>query len=197
MMREGEAHADLCGKLGTVVARAEQPDRRQRRIVGHRHHVVVGVARREIARLPQGQLMQPLQEIVALALIEPAAQRVSRGAVGARRAAEAKIDAARKQRLQHLEALRDDQRRMVRQHHAAGADADILRHRRDLPDHHVRRGARHRCEVVMLGEPVADIAEAIDVARQIDAVAQRRGGFGCCGDDGKVEDGERKHDGLS
>ena len=49
----------------------------------------------------------------------------------------------------------------------------------------------------MLGKPVADIAEPIDMARQIDAVAQRRGGLGCSGDDGKVEDGEREHDGLS
>ena len=40
----------------------------------------------------------------------------------------------------------------------------------------------------MLGEPVADIAEPIDMARQIDAVAQRRGGLCACGDDGEVED---------
>ena len=40
----------------------------------------------------------------------------------------------------------------------------------------------------MLGEPVADKAEPIDVARQVDAVAQRGGGFCAGGDDGKVED---------
>ena len=70
--------------------------------------------------------MQPLEEIVALALIEPAAQRIGGGAVGARGAAETEIDAAGKQRLQHLEALGDDQRRVVRQHHAARADADVF-----------------------------------------------------------------------
>ena len=70
--------------------------------------------------------MQPLEKIVALAAIEPAAQRMRRGPVGARRAAEAEIDAAGKQRLQHLEALGHHQRRMVRQHHAAGADPDPL-----------------------------------------------------------------------
>ena len=146
------------------------------------------MARREIAGLPQDQFVQPLEEIVALAAVEPAAQRVGRGAVGARRAAEAEIDAAGKQRLQHLEALGHHQRRMVGQHHAAGADPDVLRHRRDLPDHHVGRGARDRGEVVMLGEPVADIAEPIDMARQVDAVAQRRGRLGAGGDDGEVED---------
>ena len=40
----------------------------------------------------------------------------------------------------------------------------------------------------MLGEPVADEAEPIDMARQVDAVAQRGGGFCACGDDGKIED---------
>ncbi|MGY3424904.1 hypothetical protein ACVWZW_005379 [Bradyrhizobium sp. F1.13.4] len=81
-----------------------------------------------------------------------------------------------------------DQRRVIGQHHAAGADADVLRHRRDLPDHHVGRWTRDRGEVVMLGEPVADIAEPVDMARQVDAVAQRRGGHCACCDDGEVED---------
>ena len=83
--------------------------------------------------------MQPLEEIVALAAIQPAAQRVRGGAVGAGRAAEAEVDAAGKQRLQRPEALGDDQRRVVGQHDAAGADADVRRHRGDLPDHQLGR----------------------------------------------------------
>ena len=137
--------------------------------------------------------MQPLEEIVALAAIQPAAQRVGRGAVGAGRAAEAEIDAAGKQRLQHLEALGDHQRRMVGQHHAAGADADVFRHCGDLPNHQIGRGTCDRCQIVMLGQPVPDIAEPVDMARQIDAVAQRGGWFGAGGDDGEVEDGKWDH----
>ena len=41
-----------------------------------------------------------------------------------------------------LEALRHHQRRVVRQHHAAGADADALGRGRDLADHDVGCGAR-------------------------------------------------------
>ncbi len=119
--------------------------------------------------------MQSFEEIIALPGVEPAAQRIGGGAIGAGCAAEAEIDPSRKQRFQHLEALGDHQRRMVGQHHPAGADADVLCHGRDLADHQVRRGARDRGEVVMLGEPVADIAEAVGMARQIDTVAQRRG----------------------
>ena len=32
------------------------------------------------------------------------------------------------------------------------------------------------------------LAEHIDMARQVDAVAQRRGGLRACGDDGEIED---------
>ncbi len=197
MMRKREAHADLRGQFRAVVAGAEQPDRRQRRIVGHRHHIVVGMAGRKIAGLPQRQFVQPFEEVVALAAIEPAAQRVRGGAIGARRAAEAEIDPAGKQRLQHLEALRHHQRRMVGQHHAAGADPDAAGHRGDLPDHQVGRRARHRGQVVMLGQPVADVAQRVRMARQIDAVAQRRGRAGARGDDGEVEDRERDHGRLN
>ena len=169
---------DLRREFRTVVAGAEQPDRRQRRLVGHRHHIVVGVAGRKIAGLPQDQFLQPLEKIVALAAVEPAAQRVRGGAVGARRAAEAQIDPAGKQRLQHLEPLGHHQRRVVGQHHPAGADPDMAGHRGDLPDHQVGRGARDRGQIVMFGQPVADIAQRIGVARQIDAVAQGHGRLG-------------------
>src|ERR1700692_785898 len=45
----------------------------------------------------------------------------------------------------------------------------------------------------MLGQPVADIAQRVGVARQVDAVAQRRRRLGAGGDDGEVEDGKRDH----
>src|SRR5882672_8613205 len=45
----------------------------------------------------------------------------------------------------------------------------------------------------MLGQPIADITECIGVTRQIDTVAQRRGGFCACRDDRQVQNGERKH----
>jgi len=70
----------------------------------------------------------------------------------------------------------------------SGADADIFGHRGDLPDHQIGRRARDRSQIVMLGQPVADIAEPIDMARQVDAVAKGCSRFGTCGDDGEVED---------
>ena len=60
------------------------------------------MAGRKAAGLPQNRFLQPFEEVVALTAVEPAAQRMRGGAVGARRAAEPEIDPAGKQRLQHL-----------------------------------------------------------------------------------------------
>ena len=46
---------------------------------------------------------------------------------------------------------------------------------------------------MVLRQPIPDKTKRIGVPRQIDAVAQRRGGTGSRGDDGKVENGERNH----
>ena len=192
MVGESEAHADLGGEFGRIIAGAEQPDRRQRRIVGHRHHVVVGMAGREIAGLPQGQFVQPLEEIVALAAFEPAAQRVGGGAVGARRAAEPEIDPAGKQRLQHLEPFGHHQRRVVGQHHAAGADPNISVTAAICPI--IRSGAGLATERGYDVRPASSgHSRGLGMARQIDAVAQRRGRFGAGGDDGQVEDRKWNH----
>ena len=82
---------------------------------------------------------------------------------------------------------------MVRQHHAAGADAQALGRRGDLPDHDVGRRACDVGHVVMLGHPVAGEAEPVGETREIDAVAQRLRAGRAGGDGREVEDGQRKH----
>ena len=80
------------------------------------------MAFRKAALLEQQQFLEAVEEIVARGIVLPPPQRVGRHRIGAGRAAEAEIDAARKQAFQHLVAFGDLQRRVVRQHHAAGAD---------------------------------------------------------------------------
>jgi CubicO group peptidase (beta-lactamase class C family) len=152
-----------------------------------------GVVCRPAAGLPQNQLLQTLKEVVAFTPVLAPAQCNGGDAVRARRAPQAEIDTPWKQRLEGAEALSDDKRRMVRQHHAAGADPDFLRRRRDLPDQDVGRGNRDRGQIVMLGDPVADIAEPIGVACEIDTVAQGRRGRRAGRDESKVKDGKRRH----
>ena len=75
--------------------------------------------------------------------------------------------------LQHLETFGDHQRRVVHQHHAARTHTNVPRRRRDLPDHDLGRGAGDAREVVMLGEPIALVAESIGEPRQIQRIAER------------------------
>ena len=61
-------------------------------------------------------------------------KRAQRELVGARGAAEPEVDAAGKQPRQRAELFGDDERRVVRQHDAAGADPDGLCAGRDMAD---------------------------------------------------------------
>ena len=161
------------GELRAVVARTEQPDRRQRDVVPAWRARCGTDGFREAVVLEQHQLLEASQEIVVVAGVLPSPQRVGGDRVGAGRAPEAEIDASGKQRLEHLEALGDHQRRVVRQHDAARADAHVLGNRGDLADHDVGRGAGDRRQVVVLGDPVAREAEPVGEAGEVERVAQR------------------------
>ena len=187
---EREGQAELAGQVGAVVARPEQPegglvaagrgglDRR------------VGVPLREAAGEVGDQLGQELGEVLAVRALGAAAEGVGGGRVRARGAADAQVDAAGGERLQHPELLGDDQRGVVGQHHTAGAEADGRRLARHPGQEHGgrRRGdARHR---VVLGDPVAPVAEALDLPGEAQGAGQRVGGRGARAHRGQVEDGQ-------
>ena len=132
--------------------------------------------RRKAARFQQHKFVEAVEEIILLTDALAAAQCIGRRRVGARRAAQAKVDAAGKERLQHLETLGHHQRCMVRQHHAARANAHIFGDRRDLPDHNVGRRARYCRQIMMLRHPIAPEGQAVGEARKIERIAQ-----GLCG----------------
>ena len=91
------------------------------------------------AAFQQDQFLKAFEKLIAFARVLAAAQGVGRHLVSARRAAEAKVDAAGKQRLQHLKAFGDHERRMVHQHYAARPDTNVFGHGGDLPNHDLRR----------------------------------------------------------
>ena len=98
---------DRRGEFGTVAARAEQPHRRQRHVRGHGVHGAERMALGKAAAFQHDQFLKTLEELITLAGVLPSAQRVGGDRIGPRRAAEAEIDAAGKQRLQYLETFRD------------------------------------------------------------------------------------------
>jgi hypothetical protein len=66
----------------------------------------------------------------------------------------------------------------VREHHAATAHADLLGGGGHGGDQHLGRGARERGRGVVLGEPVARVAEQLGVAAEVNRVVEclRRSG---------------------
>ena len=98
-MRERKAGADMGRKLRAVAARAEKIERRQRHVRRHGVHLAKRMALRKQPPLERQQLLEAVEEIVAGRIVLAATQRIGGRRVGARRAAEAEIDAAGEQSL--------------------------------------------------------------------------------------------------
>jgi len=116
----------------------------------------------------QEKLLKPLQKVVFAETLLPPPQRIGRDRIRAGRAAEPEIDAAGKQRLEHLEAFSHHERRVVGQHDTAGTHPHALGRRRDLPDHDLGCGTRDRRQVVMFGDPIARVAKAVGEPREVE-----------------------------
>ena len=104
--------------------------------VSRRERVALGNRVLEVGE----QLGELLREVVGRALAAVALKRVRRGRVGAGRPAEPEVDPPRVQPGEHAERLGHLERAVVREHHAAAADADALGGGGDRPDQHL--GAR-------------------------------------------------------
>src|SRR5271165_6267280 len=87
------------------------------------------------------------------------------------------------------EQFGDDERRMVRQHDAAGADADTIRTGSDMGERHRRRRAGDPRQVVMLGHPETAKAQSLHMPREVERVTQRLTGIAAFGDRGKIKNG--------
>ena len=82
---------------------------------------------------------------------------------------------------------------MVRQHDAAGADANRRRAAGDMRDDNRRRRARDRRHVVMLGQPVAVIAPRSACRARSSEFRECLRGRCCRSDRGEVENRARNH----
>ena len=113
--------------------------------------------------------------------------------VRSRRTAETQIDPVAIQRGQRSELLGDHERRVIRQHDAAGPDANRARAIRHVSDDDGSGRACDPAHSVMLGEPESQIAELLGVPGENTRIAERLRGRGPLGDRGEVEDGEWGH----
>jgi len=153
--------------------------------------VVVGDAVPEVGE----EFVELVGEVVGRALLAIALEGECGLAVGARRAADAEVDAVRIHPGEHGEGLGDFQRAVVREHDPTGPDAEAGGGGRDGGDEDFGRGAREAGRGVVFGDPVAVVAEGVGESRQVDGVAQGVPAGRAFGDGGLIEDAESEHRG--
>jgi hypothetical protein len=124
-------------------------------------------------------VIEIVRERLDVAVVAPRSptQRQRGHRVGARRAADAEVDATGMRGLQERELLGDGQRRVVGQHHAAGPQPQLRRVCAKERDQHRRAGGRDGGHVVVLGHPVAGVAEVVG---RLCEVSRRRKRIGRC-----------------
>ena len=142
-------------------ARAEDPERRRGGAGRHRAHPGEGMAGRQLVMEKADEIGELLGELLQPQRPRPLSQRPRGALVAAGRAADAEVDAAGEQRLQHAEVLGHLEGAVVAEHDAARAHADARGPRRDLADEDLGSGAGQPAATVMLGQPVPVIAETI------------------------------------
>src|SRR5690606_15618408 len=90
--------------------------------------------------------------------------------VAARGAPHTEVDAPGEERFQHAELFGDLERRIVREHHAAGANTDVARPSGHLADEDLGAGRGEAAGGVVLGEPVAPVAETVTQLGQLECL---------------------------
>ncbi len=183
-----EGQAKHGRELRAKRARAENPERH---LQPHAGHGAEGLVRLDVAE-ERLQFQHVMRKILGRGR-KVAPHRACGELVGARRAAQPEIDPPGIKRFQRAELLGDDQRRMVRQHDPARADADRLGATSDMPDHHGCRRAGDARHVVVFGQPEPLEAPGFGVLRQVERVAERLRGVAALADRGEVEHGKGDH----
>ncbi len=199
---EGERQPERPGELGAESGGAQQPDHGPVRGLhaagdaaldgaGDRVDAGVAVAAGEVVVQEPGQLRELLREFVR-PLVQPvgAAQRGGGRAVRAGGAAEAEVDPARREGFEGAELLGDDQGRVVGEHHAAGAEADAVRVRREVGQDDGRGGRRDTGHGVVLGHPEPLEPAPLGQPCQLDRGAQRLAGGQPAADRRQVQYGQ-------
>ena len=134
------------------------------------------------------ELENVLREVVGG--VHPSSQCAHGVLVGPGRTAEAEVDPSGVQRLQGAELLGDGQRRVVRQHDAAGAEPDRLGVSGDVGNEDARRRGRDARHVVMLGVPDPPVAQVFGGLGQCDARGETLAGRLAAADRCKVKNRE-------
>ena len=165
--------AEIGGEERALLARPQDPDFRQGLAVGHQPDARERVLGRDGVLEIADQIGDLVREMLDAERPRPVLQGDRGQLVAARRAADAEVDAAGIERLQHAELLGHLERAVMAQHDPARADADMPGLGRHQRHHDLGRAAGEPGRSVVLGQPVAAIAEPIGMAGQLDGFKER------------------------
>ena len=155
-----------------------------------------GTARRALARFRRPEIIHQFDHIFGELVdvsVEIAPHRPRRDLIRTGGTAKTKVDASGMQRRERAELFGDQQRRVIRQHDAARADADRAGGHGDMGQSHCRRRAGDSRHVMVFGHPVAPEAQRLHMTGEVDRIAQRLAGVTAFGNGRKIEDGQRDH----
>ena len=156
----GVRKSEAGGVRGGVVARTEHPHLRCGCGLGRGLEILERLGDGRAAGDERDKVLD-LGRVVLDAEWIAVCQRRRGETVATRSPADAQVDPARVEHLQHAEVLRHLERRIVGQHHAAGSDANPLGLGRQPGDQDLGRRTRERVGSVVFGHPVAMVAEFI------------------------------------
>ncbi len=185
-MREREPQAELSGERAAVIRGAEQPYFGRSASRGLGLDLDVRMVRGQRAVEETDQVLHLLRHVLR-ALVFAVHQRERGARVPARRAADAQIDAPGKQGFEHAELLGDFQRTVVGQEHTARADADARGGAGDAGDENLGTGIGESRDGVVLGEPVAVVAQLFGEPGERDGFSDRLSGTVSADDRGLIE----------
>ena len=186
-MGETVRPTELGGDVSAVVRGTEQPELRHRRAGWRGADFAVLVVGREVVGQPAVEVEQLLGEMVDAQGAGAVDQGAGGASVGARRAADSEIDPTRELGGHGAEVLGHLERAVVGQHDPAGADPDLRGAPGDLRNQDLGRGAGQRARVVVLGEPVARVAQPIAGLGQLEGLVDCRGGGAAVADRDLIE----------
>ena len=116
------------------------------------------------------QLLFKIVILDAVAAVTPQGESFEAASSG--RAADAKIDASRIQRVKHAKIFRDFEGTVMRQQHPARPDTNAGSFRAKPGDKDLRRRTGKGHDGMMFGNPIPFVAEFVGQASQLDCIAQ-------------------------
>ncbi len=191
---EAEAQAETGGQACAVAAGAEDPDLWGTRASGHGPHLSAPSVLMVRAVQEVHHLGHPRRVLLVGHGLGFVAQSVGGGLVGTGGPAQSEVDAAGEQGVQHPEGLGHLEGAVVGEEHAAGTDPDGARPAGDVGGEDLGGGAGQRGGVVVLGQPVAAVAERLDGLGQGHGVAECLGGRRPVGDRRLVHHAQGDHE---